>query len=307
MLMWPSATLAQDHLIGDCRNAVAQPATRAFCELAAHAAETLEARVGIAAAAGNPVPGTASTFGIKLGSIPRMSIGGRFTLTSIELPPIESIVSTTADGLLPSLSLDGSVGIYSGLTPAPTVGGFLSLDLVGSFGAVWLPDSDGFNGDSPLHGGIGARVGITRESFTVPGISLSLLYRRFGEVTYGDIDLGVTDAFLRVDGHSAWSLRAAVGKRVSAIGLTGGLGYDRHRADVLLRVANPGGATIQSTENGLSTGRISAFANASFTLLILSAVGELGWQQGGDAPSVVGGDAVGNGAWFGSLAIRLAI
>lgn len=300
---------AQQGLRPQCAAGAAGESSRQFCALTSYAAEALMARVGIASAAGNPVPGTASTFGMKLGPLPRMSLAGRGTLSWLTLPAIERRTSSdNPDGLVASLNTEASVGLYSGLSLAPTVGGFLSVDLLGSFGMTWLPGADGLDNDRPINWGAGARVGITRESFTAPGISLSGMYRDYGEVSYGRGDLTTTDAFIHADNHHAWSLRGAISKRVSVLSGTLGVGYDIHSADVLMRIGQNGNLEVEALENGVSAKRWSAFANGSFTLLILSLVAEVGWQQGGDAPdSLPGSSDVGKGAIFGGFAMRLAI
>jgi hypothetical protein len=64
------------------------PEVRRLCLLAVQAVEVGQPRVGIALAGGNPVPGTASTLGLRLGRVPRVSVTGRATLAALEIPPI---------------------------------------------------------------------------------------------------------------------------------------------------------------------------------------------------------------------------
>lgn len=299
---------AQGTLRTQCATAATE-ATRQFCELAAYAASELIARTAIVSVAGNPVPGTASTFGLRLGPIPRMSLAGRGMVSWISLPPIERRTSTdNPDGLITSLNADASVGLFTGKSLGPTVGGFLGVDLLGSVGMTWLPGGDGIDNDRPIQWAAGARVGITRESFTAPGISISGMYRNFGEVSYGRGDLANADAFLHADNHHAWSLRGAIGKRISVLSGTAGVGYDIHSADVLLRVGQNGTIEQEAVESDVTVKRWSAFVNGSFTMLILSLVGELGWQQGGDAPETLpGASDVGKNTFFAGFAVRLAI
>src|SRR5688572_24630681 len=57
------------------------PASRAdvlaFCQDVADASAILQPRLGIAVSGGNPVPGTASTMGMRIGTLPRVGIGIR--------------------------------------------------------------------------------------------------------------------------------------------------------------------------------------------------------------------------------------
>lgn len=292
---------AQEELRAQCTSA---GATVPFCELAVYGLETLTARAGIASAGGNPVPGTASTFGMRLGPLPRMSLAVRFTLMPVELPPIYVRgQDETPDGLVTSINVDGSVGLFTGFSVAPTVGGLLSVDLLGNLSFLDMPGGEGFNDDNPVAWAVGARVGITRESFTAPGISVSGMYRRITELRYGDTAMSRADALIQIDGHRVWNVRAAISKRLSLAALTGGIGYDHHSGAGFVRVAE-----AEGREDGFSIGRFNAFASGGATFLILTLAGELGWQQGADAPGdLAGADIAGKSGFFGSVAIRLAI
>lgn len=298
----------QERLRAECAATAAPQSTRDFCELAAHAVEALEARLGIVQIGGNPVPGTASPFGEKIGPIPRFGVSGRLTLAGVELPPIESVGSTATPNAVPvGLNVDAGVGIFPGFPLVPTVGGLLAVDVLASAGITLLPDSDGFDGGQPFSWALGTRLGITRESFTAPGISITAMYRRFGDVTWGDGDLVDTDAFVRLDGRRAWSLRGAVSKRIASLGVAGGAGWDFYSADARVRVTDSDDTAIEAIEDGVSTSRFTAFANAAFTTLILNFVGELGWQADGDSPTLPAGDVPGQGGIYGGLAVRVAI
>lgn len=297
----------QERLRADCAAAASQ-ATRDFCELATHAVEALEARLGIVQIGGNPVPGTASPFGPKIGPVPRFGVDGRLTLAGVELPAIQSIGSTeTPDAVPVGLNVDAGIGVFPGFPLVPTVGGLFAIDVLAGAGVTLIPESDGFAGGQPFSWALGTRLGIMRESFTAPGISITAMYRRFGDVTWGDGDLVDTDAFVRLDGRRAWSLRGAVSKRIASLGVAGGAGWDFYSADARLRVADPDDTAIEATEDGVSTSRFTAFANAAFTTLILNLVGELGWQAGGDSPELPAGSVPGQGGLYGGVAVRVAI
>jgi len=294
----------------------------AYCVRTAQAAEIALSRTAIAAALGNPVPGTASTLGMRLGSMPRFTIAGRFGLARATLPHIATPDDTDDHGAsITSFGVDISVGLYSGIALGPTVGGFASVDLLTSLVGITMPGTDGWGGT--LHSwGLGARFGVLRESFTAPGLSVSVMRRGFGGVEYGRNSFAVNggrpppqgavgsvlarqneSAYINIDDYSSWSVRAAVGKRMAGIGVTGGIGWDRATADVLLRrQAALGPATTESP--GFSADRFTVWGDASFTLLIASAVLDVGWQSGGDEPAA-GADYVSRGGLYGALALRL--
>jgi len=282
------------------RCAAVEAGNEVLCARGAESAETLLARVGIALAGGNPVQGTASTFGIRLGSLPRIGTTLRVTAARIETARFGAgAPDGSASGTVPSFDFDVNVGLFSGFSPWATVGGLASIDLLGSVGVARTPDR--FDG-SPFGWALGARLGILRESFTAPGLSLSATYRRFGETSFDGGAVNYT-----VDGASMWSLRGAIGKRIGLFGLTGGVGYDLLSADAILNIDGPlSSSTLQ--DDDLEARRWTAFANAGWTFIIFSVTGEVGWQQGGDGEDgSPAANAFGAGAIYGGIALRIAI
>lgn len=302
----PAAAQAQDGLARACADASTQAGTAAYCATIAQVADLMPGRISMAAAGGNSVPGTGSTLGIKLGTFPPFSIAGRFTGVRTGLPAAQGVDTDADEGVtLTSWHGDLSIGLFSGFSPFATVGGVGAVDLLASIGTVDLPDEDGLNGNNITTWGVGARIGITRESFTAPGISLSVMYRDLGEFTYGNYQLQGADAFVHVDETWQWSVRGVVGKRITALGVVGGLGYDRYGGEALMRVRDGGGFVEVMDDH--SGGRWNAFVNGSFTLLVLSATAELGWQSGSAAPAGALVDESGDGAFFASFALRLGL
>ncbi len=313
-LGFPAAVTAQQELAQRCAGIPVDP-TRRFCNLLAEAIEIAQPRIGLALTGGNPLPGAASTLGMRLGALPRVSVAARVTGVKLDLPPIEDFNSNTdIDAFLPALNIDAAVGVYSGLSLLPTVGGFASLDLVASVGTVPIPNDDGFQTDRATSWAVGARLGILRESFTAPGISVTALYRRFGDISFGDRQLVAADAYFESSGFRVLSLRGVVGKRLLVIGATAGLGYDRYQSDLAFGVSNPGivgPARFDFRQDDFASDRVTAFGSLQWTMLILSIVGEVGWQSGGDeflAPLPSGrSSASEKGAYYGSFAVRVAI
>ena len=76
------------------------------------------------------------------------------------------------------------VGIFNGFSPVAGVGGVFAVDAVGTLRWVRVPNSPAGPG-SALGWGGGLRVGILRESFALPGLTLSAVHERAGALRYG--------------------------------------------------------------------------------------------------------------------------
>ncbi len=304
---------AQEESLRQCATITVDP-TRRYCNAIVEAMEITQARVGHAAAGGNPVPGASSTLGMRLGAVPRISLGARFTGVKLTLPPLASPSSTNEiDELMSAFHFDASLGIFSGFSLLPTVGGFASLDLVASLGRVPLPDDQGFQ-STVTTWGIGARLGILRESFTAPGLSVTAMYRGFSSTRFGDSNNpSAQDAYFELSGTNLLSLRGVVGKRLLFVGAMAGVGYDRIASNASFGRDVPTLDMNQTDfrEDGFDTSRTTIFGSVQWTLLILSIVGEAGWQSGGDAftaPLPAGQSSMTEKkAYFGSIALRLSI
>lgn len=311
-LLWHGAkdTSAQERLAAQCGQLPAE--IQQFCARIGEAAEVSQARIGLAFTGGNPVPGTAGSLGRRLRLMPRVSVDGRITAVKTDLPPIRTFGSNDEIGAFtPSFNVDAAVGVLNGFSLLPTVGGFAAVDLLASYGVTPLPGDEGFSGDSPVSWAIGARVGILRESFTVPGVSVSGMYRSIGDIRYGEANLSRGDAFFEASDQSVLSLRGTVGKRIVVLGAAAGVGYDRYKSDVAIAVRNPAaaGTPFRLAENGVTSDRTTVFGNLTWSMIILHATGELGWQSGGDAfPSPTGFRSQSEkGTMYGSIALRLSI
>ena len=329
-----SGAAAQDQLSDACAGVPAQ--VRETCFTVAQAAESAQPQLGILIAGGNPTLGTASTGGVRLGLIPRASVSGRLNVVFARLPDIvEDQTSGTIQAIndavgipAPALGANVSIGLTNGISLAPTVGGFGSVELLGS--VTWLPFNalgvEGFDEDTPdLSWGGGVRVGLLRESFTMPGVSVSAMYRRLGQVGFGDVcPGGETAGVCTVEGDvgefdfdlTNTSIRAAVSKRLLGLGLTAGVGYDQFDSDVnfAVRYNDPlvpaTTRVFRSGERKVDNDRWSAFLDASFTLLVGTIAGEIGWIQGSDPiegfPAASDFDPQ-EGNFFGSLGVRISL
>ncbi|HEX8431419.1 MAG TPA: hypothetical protein VF625_09035, partial [Longimicrobium sp.] len=274
------------------------------CAAVAQAVDAAQPQLGILMAGGNPTLGTASTGGVRLGILPRVSAGARVNVVFARLPDIRE-ESSSSSGYVPekfsvpapAIGANVSVGVFPGISVAPLIGGVGAVDLLGSVTVLplSLAGVDGLENNA-VSWGAGARVGLLRESFVTPGASVSLMYRKMGEVKFGDVCGGDRDTCADGDvgeiafGLSNWSARGAVSKRFLGLGLTAGVGYDRFNtdADLAFRAPSPpsqgfGGESVYGFRDvAVDNSRWSAFLNGSFTLLVASLVGEAGWMQGSD-------------------------
>lgn len=310
------------------------------CAAVAQAVDAAQPQVGILMAGGNPTLGTASTGGVRLGILPRVSAGARVNVVFARLPDIRDESSSSGAAVpekfsvpAPALGADVSLGVFPGISVAPTIGGIGAIDLLGS--ATVLPVSlagvDGLE-KNPVSWGAGARVGLLRESFLTPGVSVSVMYRKMGELQFGDVCEGgeVQDPtstnrsicagegdFGEIGfGLSNVSVRGALSKRLLVLGLTAGVGYDRFDtdADVAFRAPVVTGTTARQIfrfdDVQVDNDRWSAFVNGSFTLLVGSIVAEAGWLQGQNPisgfPSTSDFDPK-KGTFFGSIGARLSL
>lgn len=306
------------------------------CTVVAQAVDAAQPQLGILMAGGNPILGTASTGGVRLGLIPRVSVTARVNVVAARLPDIreelqggENVQEFAVPA--PAVGANVSLGLTQGFSVAPMIGGFGAIDLLGSVSVLPLSLLDDF-GDNAFSWGAGARVGLIRESFVTPGVSVSLMYRNLGDVAFGDVCSGtetpavenrsvcsVNDDeqdFGEIEfGLSNLSARAAVSKRLLGLGLTAGVGYDKFEtdADFAFRApTGPGGSdqVFRYSDIAVDNDRWSAFLDASFTVLVASLIAEVGWMQGSDAiadfPSTSDFDPS-EGTWFGSLGARLSL
>lgn len=336
-------------LAAPCSDPRVPSGARENCAIVAQAVESAQPQLGILLAGGNPTLGTASTGGIRLGVLPRVSATAKVNAVFIRLPDILAESSGGAVQRLndvtgipaPALSGTVSVGVYPGISIAPTVGGVGAIDLLGT--ATWLPlgtfQVEGFRDDVPdFTYGVGARLGVLRESFTTPGVSVSLMYRRLGSLSYGNVcETPTATQTERRNGYAIeagacggggdpgefeldltnWSARAAVSKRLLGLGLTAGVGRDRFESGVgfglrsACPVAGSSQCYVRASELEVSNDRWSGFVNGSFSILMATLAAEVGWLQGTE-PLPAFRDLRSefdpkNGTFFGSVGFRLAL
>lgn len=278
------------------------------CGEAAVAARALLADLGLLAGLGSEVPGAASTLGRRIGSTPRIGVSVQFGGMWVGTPDILDSGGSPvpeASFFVPTVQGTVAVGVLDGFSVLPTVGGFLSLDLVGRVGLLLLPDPEGFQGDAGSLT-LGARVGILRESFTLPGLSLSISRRFVGDVQFGSAGTG-DPGEINLD-PAVTSFRATVGKDLFSVGVMAGVGWDDYSSSMDMQVSN-GASALVPVVSSLDLGRRLYFLGASMNFLVIQISAEAGWAEGFDPLSGMLGSPFDptSSAVFGSLALRLTL
>lgn len=298
----PSSLRAQsDDLDAACASA---SIVSGECYLAAAAVRMIHPRVGTALWGGSPVPGTASTLGMRFGSFPRISMSVRLIVLPMDLPPLPNPVGgarESARAHTAGLSGQTTVGILPGWSPLPTIGGMFAVDGIGRASWLHLPGGQGFQQANVFGGLLGLRLGLLRESFTLPGVSVTGSYALSTKVGYGDPD---DPSGGHVDSRIGnWNVTGAATKRLGPAGLTVGAAMDRYTGDVEYSYA---GALTPEQADAV-TDRWSAFANLSVTVLIFHAALEGGWQESPTPQGLPQDVTVDPTGWWAGLAFRISI
>lgn len=299
-------------LLARCQEAQLSARQLALCRDVVASVQLLQPDLGIALASANPVLGTASPIGTKFRFIPRVYIGGRINFVWAGIPdvldyPDDPSAAGTRSFSVPMPQIDVSVGIFDGFRVGSTLGGFGSVELLGSLGPMILPAGEGFENDATGLG-LGARIGLLRESFTAPGISVSGEYQWTGRIRYGNVAQG-DDAQFGMDLEAA-SFRLGLSKSFVAIGLALTIGWDHYQSEVDFGVAGSDGGLVavvpQDSPASLSAGRWLAAVDVSYIVLFLNIALEAGWQEQ-ERLTTSSGDEITSGNFFGALGIRVSL
>jgi len=273
------------------------------CAEAAVAARALLGHVGLLAGLGSEVPGSPGALGLRLGTNLRPAFSIRAGLADVALPDHRGPPSPAPETsfLVPTVHGSFTLGVFDGFFLSPTAGGFLSLDLMVQASFVFLPSGSGFE-DGVAAVSYGARLGIVRESFTLPGISVSATRRSVGDVALGSVTQG--DLFQVALDPTVTSIRATVGKDVSSVGLLAGAGWDSYGGSAAIRAGDSAAAT-----DDLGESRFLYFAGASMNFLVLQVSVEGGMARGFGPVAGYSGTSFDPGAatYFGSVALRLTL
>jgi hypothetical protein len=263
--------------------------------------------VGIALWGGNPVPGTASTVGMRIGSTPRVSVSARMLLVPMVVPPLlDRSDDRGRRALIPSFAAQTAVGLFPGWAPVPTVGGVGSLDVVGGGGVGTPPPDPDFPDLTGLGGALGVRLGVVRESFTLPGVSMTGTYGLSSTVTLGDPGLRASDGFA-AGTISDLGATLAVSQRIAAARVAAGVAADRYSTHARVGFTAGDGHAGEVHRTRVVTNRRSWFANAAWTFLVAHAVAEVGWQEVSEPTGLRPGVRVDPVGWWAGAALRLSI
>ncbi len=289
--------------------AEAGPGLVSSCRELALTTLAIQQGVGLATALGSDNPGTASTLGKRLGAAPRVSVAFSAIGLPMEMPrvAVQSVRELSEEESFAVVGLRGTMvaGVLDGFQPAPALGGVLSADLIASYSLLRLPGGSGFSGASSGIG-LGTRIGLLRESFTLPGLSVSAVRRWHNDVQAGDV-AGGNPGEVRMD-LTVSSLRATLGKNWFVLGLMAGVGWDRYDADADVTVLQPGGATA-SAAGQVRSERSLYFAGGWFNFLISQISLEVGVAEGVSDPFAGrgGGYDPAERDWFVSGAVRVTL
>lgn len=302
-----------DALSMACERAALAPDALARCRDVVTAVQLVQPELGMALAGGNPVLGTASPIGTKFRFIPRIHLGGRITFVGAAIPDVLDFPDDPQAPLglrefsVPMPQLDVSVGLFDGVRLGSTLAGLGSVELLGSLGPMILPAGEGFENDA-TGVGLGARIGLIRESFTAPGLSLSGQYKWAGRIRYGSVARG-DDAQFGMD-LSATAFRLGLSKSFVAIGLAFTVGWDHYQSDVDFGLADADGALVAVVPAGeplsLSQDRWSAAVDVSYIVLFLNIAAELGWQEK-RRYATSRGDEITSGKLFAAIGMRVSM
>src|SRR5690606_19378630 len=83
-----SPLAAQDSLTAYCDHPVVQQFAAEACLAAVQAGVSAQPALGIAIAGGNPTIGTAGGAGLRMGVVPRVSVGLRLNVVAVRLPDL---------------------------------------------------------------------------------------------------------------------------------------------------------------------------------------------------------------------------
>lgn len=281
-----------DDLAGSC---IATNGADAGCGAAAVAADALLGTLAVAAVSGNPVPGTATTLGQRVGGGVKLAFSLRAQRVGSSMPDLDDASFAAAEYGATAVTGGVAVGLYEGSRIMSTVGGFLSVDAFANLSMVFLPDAPAFETD-PSALSVGVRLGVLREGFTVPGIALSVSRTWIGASSVtGSAGSATIDPVVT-------AVRATVGKDVGGFEFLGGWGWDDRSGQA--EVSTPGA----SATGTLDQSGQQWFGGLSRTFgIVLNLGGEVGRAGGGDTVTTLPTTFSPGARWYVALFGRLSL
>lgn len=307
LLAAPAMAAAQSN--PQCTTYSASSQAENLCNAAVDATNYFHPLLGLAISGGNPVVGSFKTFG----GLGHLSIGIRATAFEASVPDLsyDGSTATVPEGdklPLGAPTIDAGLGLFNGLS-----NGMLSVDLLASVVAVPTsidnltvdPDASTI-GDFAYHIGWGARVGVIRQAFPIPAVTVSYMKREIPTVQFGDVPGG--DQYSYRIGVESKSLRATVGYNMPILSIGVGLGKDTYTGDATVNFRHPVTNAIETIPIGLDQTRTTLFADVGINLGPLKFAGEVGMQTTNDLKTASDFDGidVNEGLKYASAGLRIA-
>lgn len=231
---------------------------------------------------GGALPASPSTVGRRLPGSPRIVVDLGATWARFSHPGLSYTASGTAteeQSVLAGGRATAVVGVFDGFSPVTGVGGILAVDAVAGVKWVRVPDSPVGPG-STLGWGGGLRIGVFRESFSLPGITFSATHDRAGALRYGTEE--EPGAWVELE-PAVTSFRAIAGKDLWPVGLSVGIGWDLYRGAgrIEARLAAEGDRqeVVATRSRDLSLDRRYLFAGLNYTWVVTQVAAEVTWTQ----------------------------
>lgn len=284
------ALLPAQAVVPACAGRAAQDA----CQKAADMFAFVAPQFGALLAGGNATPGQTG----PIGGFGHFSFGLRLNGVRADLPDTRqlalqpgaaersTIPTATKWAALPVLDVD--VGLFRGFPVGMSFIGGLDLLLTGA----WLPSLSAGGVRLAVPGsnsqlGLGARLGLIRETIHLPGVDLTVSRNKLPKAELRSLTeqgdtLTVLDAHLRAD-----SWRLVAGKSYFSAVVAAGVGQDRYRSSATVAADGPsataGASALPADPVGLEQRltRTNVFANVALNAAPLRLTGEVGRAWGG--------------------------
>ena len=276
------------------------------CHSAIYAAQSIRSLITIADGVGSETAGSSSVIGRKNteGLVSRnFSVSLSTSVVKGETPSLG--VLRSGQNMKNGLDIYGIkativAGLFEGLTISPGVRGILGLDILGSFSSQFLFWGTELPSKKMGMGSLGVRLGILRESFSVPGITVSFVRQFESAMEVQSPRTDHTDLLIKSE---STRLRATIGKDLGGFSVLTGVGWNRNAG--LLQGTIPGMllkiAHTFSSEFTQETQRLY-FASLSFTKTVFQWSFEFGLAEGLDGSYLEYGSS--GLTPFGQVALR---
>lgn len=264
--------------------------TRDACQKAIDLFQFVAPQLAATIAGGNAAQGEHST----LGGLGHFSVGLRANAIESSLPRVDQHTPSVTGAVrsdygidrqwIAAPVIDAAIGLFRGI---PLIGTHaLGVDALVNVAYVPSVDQGDFAislPDGSLKLGFGGRLGLLRETFLTPGLSVTWMQRDLPTVNVvgrvsGD-ELDVRDVRVKT---TAW--RVVGGKNFTFLGVAVGGGQDRYdtRASAQVTINHFGPSVtsgVISSRQELT--RTNVFGNVSLNFLMLHVVAEVGRSSGG--------------------------